>query len=52
MESSTDESAIRNLIRDTLETHEKITADLAKGDATALSKIQLVLANLEQIAKH
>ena len=50
--SSTDDSALRNLLRDTLATRDKITADLAKGDAAALSEIQLVLSNLEQIAKH
>ena len=40
--SSTDDSALRNLLRDTLATRDKITADLAKGDAAALSEIQLV----------
>ena len=50
--SSTDEPALRTLLRDTLATRDQITADLAKGDATALSAIQLVLSKLEQTAKH
>ena len=50
--SSTEDPALRNLLRDTLATHDQITADLAKGDAAALSEIQLVLSKLEQTAKH
>ncbi len=50
--SSTEDSALRNLLRDTLATRDQVTADLAKGDATALSEIQLVLSKLEQTAKH
>lgn len=50
--SSTDDSALRNLLHDTLATRDQITADLAKGDATALSEIQPVLFKLEQTAKH
>jgi hypothetical protein len=50
--SSTEDSALRNLLRDTLETRDQVTADLAKGDAAALSEIQLVLSKLEQTAKH
>jgi len=50
--SSTEDPALRNLIRDTLTTRDQITADLAKGDAAALSEIQLVLSKLEQTAKH
>ena len=49
--SSTDDPALRNLLRDTLATRDQITADLAKGDAAALSEIQLVLSKLEQTAK-
>jgi hypothetical protein len=44
--------ALRNLLRDTLATRDQITADLAKGDAAALSEIQPVLSKLEQTAKH
>jgi hypothetical protein len=50
--SSTEDPALRNLLRDTLTTRDHITADLAKGDAAALSEIQLVLSKLEQTAKH
>ena len=50
--SSTEDPALRNLLRDTLTTRDQITADLAKGDAAALSEIQPVLSKLEQAAKH
>jgi hypothetical protein len=50
--SSTEDSALRNLLRDTLATRDPVTADLAKGDAAALSEIQLILSKLEQTAKH
>jgi hypothetical protein len=40
--SSTGDAALRNLLRDTLATRDQITADLAKGDAAALSAIQVV----------
>ena len=50
--SSTEDPAVRNLFRDTLTTRDQITADLAKGDAAALSEIQLVLSKLEQTAMH
>ena len=50
--NSTEDSALRNLLRDTLATRDQVTADLAKGDAAALSETQLVLAKLEQTAKH
>jgi hypothetical protein len=50
--SSTDDPALRNLLRDTLAARDQITADLAKGDAAALSAIQPVLSKLEQTAKH
>jgi len=50
--SSTGDSALRNLLHDTLATRDKVTADLAKGDAAALSETQLVLSKLEQTAKH
>jgi hypothetical protein len=50
--SSTEDSALHNLLRDILATRDQITADLAKGDAAALSEIQPVLSKLEQTAKH
>jgi hypothetical protein len=50
--SSTEDLALRNLLRDTLATRDQITGDLAKGDAAALSEIQPVLSKLEQTAKH
>jgi hypothetical protein len=50
--SSTEDPTLRNLLRDTLATRDQITADLAKGDAAALSEIQPVLSKLEQTAKH
>ena len=52
IQSSTGDPALRNLLRDTLATRDQITADLAKGDATALSEIQPLLSKLEQTAKH
>jgi type II secretory pathway pseudopilin PulG len=50
--SSTDDSALRTLLHDTLATRDQITGDLAKGDAAALSEIQPVLSKLERTAKH
>ena len=50
--SSTDDPALRALLRDTLATRDQITADLAKGDAAALSETQPVLSKLEQTARH
>ena len=50
--SSTEDSTLRSLLRDTLATRDHVTADLAKGDAAALSEIQPVLSKLEQTAKH
>jgi hypothetical protein len=50
--ASTEDSALRSLLRDTLATCDHVTADLAKGDAAALSEIQPVLSELEQTAKH
>lgn len=50
--SSTDDQALRNVLRDVLGTRDQITADLAKGDASAVSQIQLVLSRLEQTTKH
>ena len=50
--SSTEDPALRNLLRDALATRDQITADLAKGDATTLSEIQALLSKLQQTAKH
>jgi hypothetical protein len=50
--SNTEDPALRTLLRDTLANRDQITADLAKGDAAALSEIQLVLFKVEQTAKH
>ena len=50
--SNIDDPGLRNLLRDTLVSRDQITADLAKGDAAALSEIQPVLFKLEQTAKH
>jgi hypothetical protein len=52
IQSSTADPALRNLLRDTLATRDQITADLAKGDAAALSEIQALLSKIEQTAKH
>src|ERR1700676_3044388 len=49
--SSTEDPALRNLLRDTLAPRDKITADLGKGEGAALSEIQPVLSKLEQTAK-
>ena len=49
--SSTEDLALRDLLRDTLATRDQVTGDLAKGDA-ALSEIQAILSKLEQAAKH
>jgi hypothetical protein len=51
MASSTEDPAVRNLLRDTLATRDQITGDLAKGDAASLSEIQAVLFRIEQTAK-
>ena len=50
--SSTDDPALRDLLRDILVTRDQTTADLAKADAIAVSGIQRVLSKLEQTAKH
>ena len=50
--SSNEDPALPTLLRDILGNRDQITADLAKGDAAALSEIQLVLSKLEQAAKH
>jgi hypothetical protein len=50
--SSTEDVALRNALREVLGTRDQITADLAKGDAAAVSEIQLVLSRLEQTTKH
>jgi hypothetical protein len=50
--SSTEDPALRTLLREVLVTRDQITADLAKGDPAALSEIQRLVSNLEQTAKH
>src|SRR5664279_1864054 len=50
--SSTDDPVFRNLLADILATRDQITADLAKGDSSALSEIEPVLLRLEQNATH
>ena len=50
--SSTEDLALRDLLRDTLATRDQVTGDQAKGDAAALSEIQAILSKLEQAAKH
>jgi hypothetical protein len=50
--SSTEDSAFRSLLGDILKARDQITAELAKGDAAALSEIQPVLSKLEQTAKY
>ena len=50
--NSTEDPALRNLLGDILKTRDQITAELAKGDAAALSEIQPVLSKLEQTAKY
>jgi len=52
IQSSPGDPALRDLLRDTLATRDQITADLAKGDAAAVSEIQAILSKLEQTAKH
>src|ERR1700731_1145761 len=52
IQSSTDDPVVRNVLRDTLASRDQITADLAKGDAAALSEIQSLLSKIEQTAKH
>ena len=49
---STDDPVFRNLLSDILATRDQITADLAKGDSSALSEIEPVLLRLEQNATH
>lgn len=44
---STEDPALRSLLRDALATRDQITVALAKGDAAALSEIQPVLSKLE-----
>jgi type II secretory pathway pseudopilin PulG len=51
IQSSTEDPALRNLLHDTLASRDQITADLAKGDAAALSEIQALVSKIEQTAK-
>jgi hypothetical protein len=45
--SSTEDLALRNLLRETLATRDQITGDLAKGDAAALAEIRPMLSKLQ-----
>ncbi len=45
--SSTEDLALRNLLRDTLATRDQITGDLAKGDAAALAEIRPMLSKFQ-----
>jgi hypothetical protein len=47
IQSSTEDLALRNLLRDTLATRDQITGDLAKGDAAALAEIRPILSKLQ-----
>jgi hypothetical protein len=49
--SQTDDPGVRKLLGDVLAARDPITADLANGDAGVVSKLQPLLANLEQNAK-
>ena len=50
--SGTDNPVLRDLLHDILATCDQTTADLANGDAIAVSGIQRVLSELEQTARH
>jgi len=45
--SSTEDLALRNLLRDALATRDQITGDLAKGDAAALADIRPMLSKFQ-----
>lgn len=49
---STEDSSLRNLLREALATRDQITGDLAKGDPAVVSEIQALLFKLEQTANH
>jgi hypothetical protein len=49
--SQTDDPAVRKLLGDVMAARDPITADLANGDPSVVSKLQPLLANLEQNAK-
>jgi hypothetical protein len=50
--SSAEDPVLSNLLHDILATRDQTTANLAKGDAAAVSEIQQVVSKLEQTAKH
>lgn len=50
--NSTRDTALGNLLRESIATRDQITGDLAKGDASAISEIQSTLSKLEQAANH
>lgn len=45
--SSTQDEALRSLLREILGTRDQITADLAKGDASVVSEMQTVVSKVE-----
>jgi hypothetical protein len=49
---STEDSSLRNLLREALATRDQVTGDLAKGDPAVVSEIQALLFKLEQTANH
>lgn len=49
--NNTQDEALRNLLREILATRDQITADLAKGDAAAVSEMQAILSEVEQDTK-
>ena len=49
--NSTQDEGFRNLLREILATRDQVTADLAKGDAAAVSEIQPVLSKMEKDTK-
>ncbi len=49
--NSTQDEALRNLLREILATRDQVTADLAKGNAAVVSEMQPVLSRVEQETK-
>jgi hypothetical protein len=49
--NSTQDEALRDLLREILATRDQVTADLAKGDAASVSEVQPILSKVEHGAK-
>ena len=49
--NSTQDEALRNLLGETLSMRDRITAELAKGDAAVVSEMQPILSKVEQRIK-